>query len=258
MIYDFVGLDAMSLNPLERLITYQGNWGWAGALAASRPPSKTSPSSSGSRRTSPTGPSSFAAQPPPVRPRYYHFVGYTFPSTLPTTQTRRRCGQHLATTKAASDRLLGGWNLGGSRNLLRLCAASYPHIQERVEDVRMILVCGPRMTPRVSKCHQVEVRGYVPRLYEHLAACEVAIVQGGGTTTLELTRCAHSPSSTSLLRITSSRTWWWPSGLRGMGRASGCSTPRPRPSWPRRCIGSWVVKRTGLPYPRMGPGGQRS
>ena len=33
----------------------------------------------------------------------------------------------------------------------------------------------------------VEVRGYVPRLYEHLAASDVAVVQGGGTTTLELT-----------------------------------------------------------------------
>jgi UDP-N-acetylglucosamine:LPS N-acetylglucosamine transferase len=33
----------------------------------------------------------------------------------------------------------------------------------------------------------VEVRGYVPRLYEHFAACDVAVVQGGGTTTLELT-----------------------------------------------------------------------
>ena len=33
----------------------------------------------------------------------------------------------------------------------------------------------------------MEVRGYVPRLYEHLAASDVAVVQGGGTTTLELT-----------------------------------------------------------------------
>jgi UDP-N-acetylglucosamine:LPS N-acetylglucosamine transferase len=33
----------------------------------------------------------------------------------------------------------------------------------------------------------VEVRGYVPRVYEHFAACDVAVVQGGGTTTLELT-----------------------------------------------------------------------
>jgi UDP:flavonoid glycosyltransferase YjiC (YdhE family) len=33
----------------------------------------------------------------------------------------------------------------------------------------------------------VEVRGYVPGLYRLLAACDVAVVQGGLTTTMELT-----------------------------------------------------------------------
>ena len=33
----------------------------------------------------------------------------------------------------------------------------------------------------------VEVRGYVPLLHRHLAACDIAITQAGGTTTLELT-----------------------------------------------------------------------
>ena len=52
----------------------------------------------------------------------------------------------------------------------------------------MMLVCGPRIDPAsIEVPSGVEVRGYVPRLYEHLAACDVAIVQGGGTTTLELT-----------------------------------------------------------------------
>jgi UDP:flavonoid glycosyltransferase YjiC (YdhE family) len=52
----------------------------------------------------------------------------------------------------------------------------------------MVLVCGPRIDPaHVQVPSGVEVRGYVPRLYEHFAACDVAIVQGGGTTTLELT-----------------------------------------------------------------------
>jgi UDP:flavonoid glycosyltransferase YjiC (YdhE family) len=52
----------------------------------------------------------------------------------------------------------------------------------------MVLVCGPRIDPaHVHAPSGVEVRGYVPRLYEHFAASDVAIVQGGGTTTLELT-----------------------------------------------------------------------
>src|SRR6202041_772062 len=33
----------------------------------------------------------------------------------------------------------------------------------------------------------LEVRSYVPELYRHLAACDLAVVQGGLTTTMELT-----------------------------------------------------------------------
>jgi len=52
----------------------------------------------------------------------------------------------------------------------------------------MVVVCGPRIDPAsIEVPSGVEVRGYVPRLYEHLAAYDVAVVQGGGTTTLELT-----------------------------------------------------------------------
>jgi UDP:flavonoid glycosyltransferase YjiC (YdhE family) len=38
----------------------------------------------------------------------------------------------------------------------------------------------------VPRRDNVEVRGYVHELYRHLAACDVAIVQGGLTTTMEL------------------------------------------------------------------------
>jgi UDP:flavonoid glycosyltransferase YjiC (YdhE family) len=52
----------------------------------------------------------------------------------------------------------------------------------------MILVCGPRITAdSLSVPPGVEIREYVPALYEHFAACDLAIVQGGATSTLELT-----------------------------------------------------------------------
>jgi UDP:flavonoid glycosyltransferase YjiC (YdhE family) len=52
----------------------------------------------------------------------------------------------------------------------------------------MVLVCGPRLpAASLDVPDGVEVRGYVPALYEHFAACDLAIVQGGGTSTLELT-----------------------------------------------------------------------
>jgi len=52
----------------------------------------------------------------------------------------------------------------------------------------MVLICGPRIKPESIKAPPGgEVKGFVPRLYEHLAACDLAVVQGGGSTTLELT-----------------------------------------------------------------------
>jgi UDP-N-acetylglucosamine:LPS N-acetylglucosamine transferase len=52
----------------------------------------------------------------------------------------------------------------------------------------MVLVCGPRLAIDKLKVPQgVEVKGYVPALYEHFAACDLAIVQAGATTTIELT-----------------------------------------------------------------------
>ncbi len=40
---------------------------------------------------------------------------------------------------------------------------------------------------RCPRTPGLEVRGYVPDLYRHLAVCDLAIVQGGLTTTMELT-----------------------------------------------------------------------
>jgi UDP-N-acetylglucosamine:LPS N-acetylglucosamine transferase len=52
----------------------------------------------------------------------------------------------------------------------------------------MVLICGPRLaTDELKVPEEIEVKGYVPALYEHFAASDLAIVQGGGTTTIELT-----------------------------------------------------------------------
>jgi UDP:flavonoid glycosyltransferase YjiC (YdhE family) len=52
----------------------------------------------------------------------------------------------------------------------------------------MIVVAGPRIDPAALPGHAgLEVRPYVHELYKHLAACDLAIVQGGLTTSMELT-----------------------------------------------------------------------
>jgi UDP:flavonoid glycosyltransferase YjiC (YdhE family) len=57
-----------------------------------------------------------------------------------------------------------------------------------VPELRMIVVAGPRIEPAsLPSADGLEVHAYVPQLYRHLAACDIAIVQGGLTTTMELT-----------------------------------------------------------------------
>jgi predicted glycosyltransferase len=50
-----------------------------------------------------------------------------------------------------------------------------------------VVVAGPRIDPAALPRHDgLEVHAFVNRLYRHLAACDLAVVQGGLTTTMEL------------------------------------------------------------------------
>lgn len=80
----------------------------------------------------------------------------------------------------------GGTAVG--KPLLELCGRAFPLLRERVPDLHMVLVCGPRIEPSsLDVPGDIDVRGFVPRLYEHFAVCDAAVVQGGATSTLELT-----------------------------------------------------------------------
>jgi len=81
---------------------------------------------------------------------------------------------------------VGGSGVGG--HLLRRVIASFPEAKARVPGLRMVVVAGPRIDPASFPTYDgLEVRTYVHELYRHLAACDLAVVQGGLTTTMELT-----------------------------------------------------------------------
>jgi pimeloyl-ACP methyl ester carboxylesterase/predicted glycosyltransferase len=81
---------------------------------------------------------------------------------------------------------VGGSGVGAP--LLRRVIDSYPFARQRVPNLRMIVVAGPRIDPAsLPAADGLEVKQYVHELYRHLAACDIAIVQGGLSTTMELT-----------------------------------------------------------------------
>jgi pimeloyl-ACP methyl ester carboxylesterase/predicted glycosyltransferase len=80
----------------------------------------------------------------------------------------------------------GGSGVGGP--LLRRVLDAVPLVRRRLPDLRFLVVAGPRIDPRsLPRRRGVSVRGHVPDLYQHLAAADLAVVQGGLTTTMELT-----------------------------------------------------------------------
>jgi pimeloyl-ACP methyl ester carboxylesterase/predicted glycosyltransferase len=81
---------------------------------------------------------------------------------------------------------VGGSGVGG--DLLRRVIASFGDAKRRVPGLRMIVVAGPRIDPEtLPQPDGLEVVAYVHNLYRHLAACDLAVVQGGLTTAMELT-----------------------------------------------------------------------
>ena len=81
---------------------------------------------------------------------------------------------------------VGGSGVGQA--LIDKVVAAYPLARKAVPELRMIVVTGPRIDPATfPQSAGLELRGYIHRLYQHLCACDLAIVQGGLTTTMELT-----------------------------------------------------------------------
>ena len=81
---------------------------------------------------------------------------------------------------------VGGSGVGEA--LLRRVISAVPEARKLVPNLRVIVVAGPRIDPAsLPQVEGLELRAYVHQLYKHFAACDAAIVQGGLTTSMELT-----------------------------------------------------------------------
>lgn len=127
---------------------------------------------------------------------------------------------------------VGGTAVG--KGLLDLCGKAYPLIKAQIPDVKMVMVAGPAIDTKSLKVPDgVEVHGYVPQLFEHFAACDLAIVLGGGTSTLD-SPPSRSHSYISHWRSTVSRRLLWPAGMSATTLALRCSSPELRQRHSRR------------------------
>jgi predicted glycosyltransferase len=185
-IYDMVGLDATSRSPWEWLTVQNLNW-WSARLARRSARVFDLSLMVGEEEDVADKPFGwFSPNRREVARSILQYVGYVCPFRPGDYQDRaalrRRLGYGPEPLVICA---IGGTAIG--KALLELCGRAYPRLRERLPDLRMELVCGPRLAPEsLDVPAGVGRRGYVHALYEHLAACDLAIVQGGGTTTTEL------------------------------------------------------------------------
>jgi pimeloyl-ACP methyl ester carboxylesterase/predicted glycosyltransferase len=119
--------------------------------------------------------------------RHFQFSGYVLPfdpaQSSDVGELRRSLGFD-------PDRRLIVGSVGGSAvgiHLLRRIADAFRILRASDPEVRMLLVCGPRIDPReIEPVEGMEIAGYVHDLSRTLACCNLAVVQAGLSTTMEL------------------------------------------------------------------------
>ena len=120
--------------------------------------------------------------------RHYDFCGYVTGFDPAGLGDRAALRTELGYTADEQVCIVTVGGSGVGADLLRRIIEAFPQAKQRVPLLRMIVVAGPRIDPGSLPRHEgLEVRGYVHGLFRHLAACDLAVVQGGLTTTMELT-----------------------------------------------------------------------
>jgi predicted glycosyltransferase len=136
-------------------------------------------------------PDSFGTGLPPIRDwveQHYQFAGYISGYDPAAVADRAAIRAELGYRLDEKVCLVTVGGSGVGADLLRRAIASYPAAKQLVPALRMIVVAGPRIDPATLPAHDgLELHGYVHDLYRQLAACDLAVVQGGLTTTMELT-----------------------------------------------------------------------
>jgi pimeloyl-ACP methyl ester carboxylesterase/predicted glycosyltransferase len=120
-------------------------------------------------------------------PQHFEFCGYVLGEHPSQFGERLELRKHFGYRDDEKICMVtvGGSGVGSA--LIKRILDAYPIAKKELPELRMIVVTGPRLDPEMFDLPVgVEARAFVPDLDRHLAACDLALVQGGLTTTMEL------------------------------------------------------------------------
>ena len=120
--------------------------------------------------------------------QHFRFTGYIL--TFDPADYADRAALRAKLGFSPEDKILlvavGGTSVG--RPLIEKCLDAQASLSALVPGIRTIVLCGPRIDPESFRLLPgVEFRAVTPDPVQWYAACDVAVVQGGLSTTMELT-----------------------------------------------------------------------
>ena len=187
IIYDFLGLDRVTSNPIDAIVTYYTNRIWVKTITKEPPLSEKIIFIGEIEDIQDKKFGVFLPNRRKLAETYFDFVGYILTFNPKDYMAKMKIRKKLGYGKAP----LGFCSIGGTsagKALLDLSMKAYPLIRKEIPDFEMVMVLGPEVSLNsVKPTDGVKIVGYLPELYKHLAASDLAIVTGGGTITLELT-----------------------------------------------------------------------
>jgi pimeloyl-ACP methyl ester carboxylesterase len=119
---------------------------------------------------------------------HFRFSGYILPFHPADYANRQSLREELGFSP--DDKILlvavGGTSVG--RPLIEKCLEAQAGLRERIPRIRTLVLCGPRIDPRsFGPSEGVEFRSFIPDPMKLYAACDLAVIQGGLSTAMELT-----------------------------------------------------------------------
>lgn len=119
--------------------------------------------------------------------KYYHFLGYIVRFNPADYADKAEIRSKLGYGSEPLVICATGGTAAGME-LLEKCGKAYTILKKEMPELRMICVCGELYGRKIPELPSgVEIHSLIPNLYEHYAACDIAVVVGGMTTTIELT-----------------------------------------------------------------------
>ena len=124
---------------------------------------------------------------------HFEFSGYVLPFDPADYSDRQSIRENMGFSSDEKILLVavGGTSVG--RPLIEKCLATQPALQGAIPGIRTIVMCGPRIDiASFENFENVEFKSFVSEPVELYAACDLAVIQGGLATAMELTALNRS------------------------------------------------------------------